>query len=343
MESFEERIGYMSWRHVSSSGAQVASSGQSTLSATFPGAIAAGDLIVVSVTYWYSGAAPTVQDSVNSTGYTYIGQTPANNSGQIGTWYYVAASGGSNFEVTVTSNGTQYLAMTIDAYSFTPGDVVSIDSDGYATGSSATPTLSSALSITASDLVYATCTLDAPSGTISAGSGFALRYSAGNINGQSYGIAAENYLNESSNITPSFGLATGGGWGINAVAFKAVPQSVTIGGPTQGLYTVDQQFSLSLVVPSTTTTVVTLASSNGSDTFQATSGGPSVTSITIPANALSANFYLATSSTGTRNITITAGSISCPNSPYAYDARGRGPARATASLFPEFLGVFYSY
>ena len=161
----------MSWRHVSSSGAQVASSGQSTLSATFPGAIAAGDLIVVSVTYWYSAPAPTVQDSVNSTGYTYIGQTPANNSGQIGTWYYVAASGGSNFEVTVTSNGTQYLAMTIDAYSFTPGDVVSIDSDGYATGSSATPTLSSALSITASDLVYATCTLDAPSETISAGSG----------------------------------------------------------------------------------------------------------------------------------------------------------------------------
>ncbi len=310
----------MSWTHVSSSGAQVASSGQATLSATFPETIAAGDLIVVSVAYWYNSATPTVQDSVNSTSYTYIGQTPANNSGQIGTWYYVAANGGSNFQLTATSNGAQYLAMTIDAYSFTSGDVIRIDNNGYATGTSTTPTLSSALSVTASDLVYATCTLGAPSGTISPGSGFTIRYTAGNINGQTYGIAAEDSVNESSNITPSFGLVDSGGWGINAVVFKAAPQSVTIGGPTQGLYTVNQKFSLSLVAPSTTATVVTLASSNGSDTFQATSGGSNVTSITIPANASSANFYFTPSSTGTRNISITAGSISCPNSPYAYDA-----------------------
>ena len=211
--------------------------------------------------------------------------------------------------------------MTIDAYSFTSGDVIGIESSGYASGTSATPTLSSALSITTTDLVYAACIIDGTSGTVSAGTGFAIRYSEPIIGGQSYGIAAGDYANESSNITPSFRFADSTIWGLNAIAFKAISQSVTIVGLCQGLYNVQNVFRLSLAGPAGAGgIVVTLASSNGSDTFQATSGGPNITSITIPANALSAHFILTTSSTGTRNISITTGSVSCSNSPYAYDA-----------------------
>ena len=42
----------MSWTHVSNSGAQATSGSQTSLSATFPSTIAAGDLIVVSVAFF---------------------------------------------------------------------------------------------------------------------------------------------------------------------------------------------------------------------------------------------------------------------------------------------------
>ena len=309
----------MNWTHISNSGAQATSGSQTSLSATFPGTIAPGDLIVVSVAF-FGPYVPTVQDSAHTTAYTYLGPTPGTTQ-QIGTWYYTANSGGSSFEVTVTGNGASYLAMSIDAYSFTAGDVIGIDSNGYASGTSETPTLSPALSVTTTDLVYAACIINGTAGTVSAGTGFAMRYSKPIIGGQSYGIAAEDYTNESSDITPSFSFADSTSWGLNAIAFRAAIQSVTIVGPNQGLYSTQQEFSVSLAGPAGAGgIVVSLASTNGSDTFQATSSGSSITSITIPANALSANFYLTTSSTGTRNITITAGSVSCPNSPYAYDA-----------------------
>ena len=309
----------MSWIHVSNSGAHATSGSQTSLSATFPGAIAAGDLIVVSVAF-YGPYAPTVQDTTNTTLYTYRGPTPGATQ-QIGTWYYIAIKGASSFEVTVTGNGAAYLAMTIDAYSLTSGDVIGIDSSGYASGTSATPTLSPALPVTTTDLVYVACLINGTSGTVSAGTGFAIRYSEPIIGGQSYGIAVEDYANESSDITPSFSFADSTNWGLNAIAFKAISQSVTIVGPSQGIYNAQQEFSLSLAGPAGAGgIVVTLASSNGSDTFQATSGGSNITSITVPASTLSANFYFTTSSTGTRNISISAGSVSCPNSPYAYDA-----------------------
>ena len=309
----------MSWIHVSNSGAQATSGSQTSLSATFPGAIAAGDLIVVSVAF-YGPYAPTVQDTTHTTLYTYRGPTPGATQ-QIGTWYYIAIKGASSFEVTVTGNGAAYLAMTIDAYSLTSGDVIGIDSSGYASGTSATPTLSPALPVTTTDLVYVACLINGTSGTVSAGTGFAIRYSEPIIGGHSYGIAVEDYANESSDITPSFSFADSTNWGLNAIAFKAISQSVTIVGPSQGIYNAQQEFSLSLAGPAGAGgIVVTLASSNGSDTFQATSGGSNITSITVPASTLSANFYFTTSSTGTRNISISAGSVSCPNSPYAYDA-----------------------
>ena len=77
------------------------------MSATFPGAIAAGDLIVVSVA-WNGSQLPTVRDNINSTDYIYAGPEPG-ASQQFGTWYYTAVAGGSSFIVTVTSNGCAIL------------------------------------------------------------------------------------------------------------------------------------------------------------------------------------------------------------------------------------------
>src|SRR5271157_3569607 len=155
----------MSWTHISNSGAQATSGSQTSLSATFPGTIAPGDLIVVSVAF-LGPYVPTVQDTANTTNYTYSGPTPGTTQ-QIGTWYYIAINGGSSFEVTVTGNGAAYLAMTIDAYSLTSGDVIGIDSSGYASGTSATPTLSPALSVTTTAPVYVACVINGTPSTVS--------------------------------------------------------------------------------------------------------------------------------------------------------------------------------
>ena len=56
----------MNWTHISNSGAQATSGSQTSLSATFPGTIAPGDLIVVSVAF-FGPYVPTVQDSAHTT------------------------------------------------------------------------------------------------------------------------------------------------------------------------------------------------------------------------------------------------------------------------------------
>ena len=66
----------MGWKHVQGSGAQASSGSNHTLTATFSGAVAAGDLIVVSGV-WCPGVSgtPTMADNVNGVNYTYKGPT----------------------------------------------------------------------------------------------------------------------------------------------------------------------------------------------------------------------------------------------------------------------------
>ena len=100
------------------------------------------------------------------------------------------------------------------------------------------------------------------------------------------------------------------------------PSTATISGPTQALFSTQSEFTVILNdLAGSGGIVVSLVSSNGSDTFQATEGGVNITSITIPQGSTVGTFWLTPGgTTGSRNITITAGSLSCPNSPYAYNA-----------------------
>ena len=72
----------MGWNHVQGSGAQASSGSSPTLTATFSGAVAAGDLIVVSGV-WYAGVSgtPTMADNVNGVNYTYKGPTVVSRYG----------------------------------------------------------------------------------------------------------------------------------------------------------------------------------------------------------------------------------------------------------------------
>ena len=217
----------MGWKHVQGSGAQASSGSNYTLTATFSGAVAAGDLIVVSG-IWYAtvSGTPTVADSVNLANYTYRGPTLVNGMANLGTWEYVTPKGAlpGTFTITFTVPGTSnvYLAMTIDEFNYATGATYSIDSSGTNTQAAASSmSLASALSVSGTDLVYAAGLLNG-SGTASPGSGFTLAYNAQIVLGQSYGIASEYLFPETSNINPTMSCSGAALVSLNGIAFKAI-------------------------------------------------------------------------------------------------------------------------
>ena len=99
--------------------------------------------------------------------------------------------------------------------------------------------------------------------------------------------------------------------------------SATLSGPTQQLFSNPAAFTVGLNEPAGTGgVVVTLSSSNSSDTFQATQGGANVTTITIPSGSESGTFWLTPrGTTGNRTITIaTSPTLTYSGSPFTYNA-----------------------
>ena len=217
----------LSWIHVQGTGAQTAVYTNHTLTATFSGAVAAGDMIVVSVA-WFAGSTvtPTVSDNVNNVNYTYRGPTIVFSALNLGTWTYVTPLGAasSSFAVTFSSDTGNYLSMAIDE--FTYGIVKAayvVDSSGTKVQSGATSiSLASPLAITGQDLIYAAAACNG-SGTITSGSGFTLSYNAAIKGGLSYGIVSEYRFPIASSITPSISSSGAVLGNFNAIAFKASP------------------------------------------------------------------------------------------------------------------------
>ena len=213
----------MGWTHVQDAGAQTSSASNHSLTATFSGAVAAGDLIVVSGGWYGNPGTPTVADNVNAVNYTYKG--PATfGTDNLGTWYYVTPKGAlpGAFAITLTVPGTgnAYLAMAIDEFNYAGGSTYVIDSSGTNTSSPTTSiSLASALTVSGTDLIYA-AGLSASAGvTMSAGSGFTLAYNEPNISGKAFGIAAEYLFPETSNINPTMSCSAAALVSLNGIAF----------------------------------------------------------------------------------------------------------------------------
>ena len=124
---------------------------------------------------------------------------------------------------------------------------------------------------------------------------------------------------------PSTASTATTGQHIGALTVQNIPalSSATLSGPTQQLFSNQAEFTVAMNEPAGTGgVVVTLSSSNGSDTFQATQGGANVTSVTLAAGQPSGTFWLTPSgATGNRTITITTSpTLTCPGSPLTYDA-----------------------
>ena len=99
--------------------------------------------------------------------------------------------------------------------------------------------------------------------------------------------------------------------------------SAALSGPTQQLFSTPAEFTVDLnEAAGTSGVVVTLSSSNSSDTFQTTQGGANVTTITIPSGSESGTFWLTPhGTTGNRTITIaTSPTLTYSRSPFTYNA-----------------------
>jgi hypothetical protein len=124
---------------------------------------------------------------------------------------------------------------------------------------------------------------------------------------------------------PSTASTATTGQHIGALTVQDIPalSSATLSGPTQQLFSNPAEFTVVLNEPAGTGgIVVTLSSSNGSDTFQATQGGANVTSITLAAGQPSGTFWLTPGgATGNRTITITTSpALTYLGCPLTYDA-----------------------
>src|SRR5208283_5065521 len=101
-------------------------------------------------------------------------------------------------------------------------------------------------------------------------------------------------------------------------------------------------FTVTMNVPALTGGVtVTPASTNGADTFQATSGGSNVSSVTIPAGSTSVTFYLTPNGTvGSRNVSITTSpALTYSGSPITYSAAAPPTAATLSGPTSGVLGV----
>jgi len=119
--------------------------------------------------------------------------------------------------------------------------------------------------------------------------------------------------------------------------------TATDSGPTSGLLgSQSTAFTVSLNQPAAPGGVtVTPVSTNGSDTFQAASGGSNVSSVAIPAGSTSVTFYLTPGGTaGNRSISITTSpSLTYSGSPITYSAAAVPTAATLAGPSTGFVGV----
>src|SRR5271157_5890192 len=184
----------MSWSHVQQGGAQNTTGGgtATTISATFSGAVTAGDLIVVGVANALAGSI-TVADNKNSGNYTQVPGTTGSNAESC-IFYLVATIGGAagTFTVTATSASGGYPSISIDEFSFTGGGTISVDSSQYrAQVYSATPS-----------------------------------YNVPNLGAEGMGIASQYYLNTAAAINPTISLSASGLKASVGVAFlQSIPVS----------------------------------------------------------------------------------------------------------------------
>jgi len=131
-----------------------------TLALTLPNPVAAGDLIAVGVVTW-NGTALTsgqvsVADNKGNGPYNLAVWETGNGTANVstGVFWLTAATGGSSFQVTITSTVSAFLTGMVGEFAHTTAGAVAVDSAAGAHGLSASPSFGP-LAVAGTDLVFA--------------------------------------------------------------------------------------------------------------------------------------------------------------------------------------------
>jgi len=112
--------------------------------------------------------------------------------------------------------------MTVDEFNYANGARYAIDGSGRNAQAAATSmSLASALTVSGIELTYAAGSSEA-SGTVSPGSGFTIAYKVHMISRQTYNIASEYLLPETSNLNPSMSCSAAVLTDFNGIAFIVI-------------------------------------------------------------------------------------------------------------------------
>jgi hypothetical protein len=308
---------------------------------TLAGAVAAGDLLVATVnTRDSSGTAPTVHDGSGHSftvvrGFTNTPGGDAGGDASVWVLYLVAptSSGAGTLSITGTTPSLS-IGLVVDHYSVASGATVSVLTTASGTGG-ATPVTGGfnvslgPLTWTAglSALVYgAVATSEYPEGTSSPGPGFTSTYDT-QVGPGSPGPPGLHTSYQANTTTGSdtlrITIQNGTYVSMVAVVFAAEQSGqLYLGGPAQAVAgVVSGPCAVRLGAPAPSNVVVSLSSSDPSDTFSLTPGGSTITTVTIPTGSAQATFRVNLSSTsGTHNISVSATGYTANGSPLAISA-----------------------
>ena len=206
--------------------------GGTTITVSFPGAVTAGNLIVVGFVQWSAtGDVITVSDSKGNS-YAAAGtRASLTGTGIAAIYWGIATTGGSSFSVTVsvTSAGA-YLTMMIGEFSFGAGSTISVE--GYSTGTGAGSPFDSGLitPVTAGDLIIGVVNSGSV-GSPTAGSGFTLPAEWVYTSGAGEPGLMEYLLSASGPLNAIATAGSAGTWAMEGAAFKA---TAPVGAPAGG-------------------------------------------------------------------------------------------------------------
>jgi hypothetical protein len=157
-----------------------------TQTATFPGAVTAGDLVVVAISTWDGNDTAIVSSVTDNLGNTYALAVqdpvpPTSDQEPLGIWYAANVAGGANLTVTVNLQQAGSVSLAIHEY----GGVATanvVDQVAHANGSGTQASSGvTAPTTQANDLLFATSTFwDVAMVNAAAGSGYTLRQSQPN-------------------------------------------------------------------------------------------------------------------------------------------------------------------
>ncbi|HKI19009.1 MAG TPA: hypothetical protein VKA15_14070 [Isosphaeraceae bacterium] len=211
-----------SWTHVQ--GVQNQQASGATITAKLPNNPTVGNFLVIGSYYEATTGSASISDGSNV--YT-LQATKAASGATVNIWTAPVTTGAA-LTFTFTPGSNTYCGFTVDEYAY-PSATLAFDHFAVANGSSTTPS-SGTVTVSGTDLLYGFMTCGGGDGN-GAGANFCLRGNAQLTGGYTYGFAAEDQFNVTSNAAATFILTPTDTWVAAGISVSATALAAATASP----------------------------------------------------------------------------------------------------------------